>query len=146
MSLINITSQGGNIGRFWWKNSSESGVFMQGRQPETILRPGRIGWREKWPDWSQAWPPPPWGAGDPSDDHWRDFAAFEKWFESQLEQRALDKFDFNITERIELYDLMSNIFLSGIQAGRNPWAWAQQAEAINVADTTEESQQCKNMF
>ena len=140
MSLINITSHGGNIGRFWWENSSESGLFMRGCQPETTLRPGRIGWREKWPDWSQAWPPPPWGAGDPRDDHWRDFAAFEKWFESQLEQKALDKFDFNVTERIELYDFMSNIFLSGIQAGRNPWAWARQVEAINLADTTEESQ------
>jgi len=138
--MINITCHGGNIGRFWWNNSFESGLFAQGHQPVTTLHPGRIGWCEPWPDQTQAWPHAPWGPGDANDDIWRDFVAFEKWFEQELEKRDLNKFDFEIDHRITLFAWMSDIFLSGIQAGRNPWAWARKVEALNAATTTEELQ------
>lgn len=138
--MISITCHGGNIGRFWWWNSDQGGLFAQGHQPVTTLRPGRIGWCEPWPDETRVWPHPPWGPGDADDDIWRDFVAFEKWFEQELEKRELDGFDFEIDHRIALFAWMSDIFQSGIQAGRNPWAWARKVELLNTTDTEEEPQ------
>jgi hypothetical protein len=124
--MIKINCDGGQIGRFWWENSRENGIFYGGhRQPQTTLRPGRCGWDEAWPDFN-AWPVSPWGKGDAQDDYWRDFAAFEPWFDHQMEARGLDEQDLTITERIELYALLVHVFQLGIQAGKNPWKWANQ--------------------
>ena len=68
----------------------------------------------------------PWGPGDAADEHWRDFAAFELWFNDQMDKRSLDGFDFTVTDRIELYSLLCGVFNAGVEAGQNPWRWAQQ--------------------
>jgi hypothetical protein len=125
--MIEINCHGGRIGRFWWENSDRGGVFLRCGQFNTKLRPGRCGWDETWPDY-HSWPVMPWGKGDAVDEHWRDFAAFEPWFDRQLEARNLDEQDLTITDRIELYSLVCGVFKAGIDAGRNPWDWAQRVE------------------
>ena len=120
--MIEINCYGGQIGRFWWKNSGQSG--------------GRCGWDHAWPD-RHAWPVMPWGPGDPVDEHWRDFAAFEPWFDDQLDNRNLDEIDFTITEKIELYSLLCDVFHAGVEAGQNPWQWAWQlAQRSTTAKVT----------
>lgn len=126
--MIKITCDGGQIGRFWWENSSESGLFAQGHQPCTTLRPGRFGWDHAWPD-RHAWPVSPWGKGDPQDDCWRDYAAFEKWFTDECERREID-LDIDITERVRIYALLYDIFDAGVLAGRDPWRWAEELQRI----------------
>jgi hypothetical protein len=126
--MIEINCHGGRIGRFWWDNSGCGSRYFPG------FRPGRCGWRESWPDVTAAWPVCPWGKGDPADDYWRDFAAFEPWFDRQMEVRKLD-LDLNITDRIELYSMLCDTFDSGVEAGQNPWRWARQLEQRS---TTEE--------
>jgi hypothetical protein len=78
----------------------------------------------------------PWGKGDAADDYWRDFAAFEPWLDRQIETRKLE-LDLNITEKIELYAMLVDIFHAGIDAGRNPWGWALRVE--QQATTTTEA-------
>jgi hypothetical protein len=126
LSFIEITCNGGRIGRIWWENSRESGIYQRGCQPRTWLIPGRWGWDHAWPD-RRAWPVMPWGKGDPADEHFRDYVAFEPWFRDQCEKRNLD-LDLNITEQIELYAWFCNVFNSGVAAGRDPWAWAESLE------------------
>jgi hypothetical protein len=124
-----IDSDGGRIGRFWWDNSGQGGLFLPYGQFFTSFRPGRCGWRESWPDETAAWPVAPWGKGDPADDYCRDFAAFEPWFDRQMDNRNLDDFDPTLIEKIELYDLLVGVFNAGIEAGQNPWRWAKDVEA-----------------
>jgi hypothetical protein len=119
--MIEIRCDGGRIGRLWWDNSSESGIFYSGRQPDTVLRPGRWGWDHAWPD-QHAWPVRPWGPGDPADDCWRDYTAFESWFDAGCKQRGID-LDINITDKISLYAMLCDVFRSGVAAGRDPWQW-----------------------
>lgn len=124
--MIEINSYGGRIGRFWWINSSMGGGLF-----DTVFNPGSCGWDHAWPE-THAWPVRPWGKGDPLDEHWRDFAAFESWFQDELEKRMekrrLDEIDLTITDKIDLYDLMVYIFHAGVMAGRDPWSWAQDLE------------------
>jgi hypothetical protein len=129
-----IDSDGGRIGRFWWDNSGCGGIFALAGQFNTSFRPGRCGWRESWPDVTAAWPVCPWGPGDSVDEHWRDFTAFELWFDRQMEVRKLD-LDLNITDRMELYSMLCGMFNAGVEAGQNPWRWARQLEQRS---TTEE--------
>lgn len=124
-----IDSNGGQIGRFWWDNSGQGGLFLRQGQFCTSFRPGRCGWLESWPDESAVWPVRPWGQGDPVDEHWRDFTAFEPWFDRMMEDRKLDGFDFTITDKIEMYSLLVDIFNAGMEAGQNPWRWAKAVEA-----------------
>ena len=124
--MIEINCHGGRIGRFWWENSDRGGVFLRCGQFDTKLRPGRCGWDETWPD-CHSWPVMPWGKGDAVDEHWRNFVAFEPWFDRQVETRKLD-LDLNIIEKIEIYSLLCDVFDDGIDAGRNPWSWAQRVE------------------
>jgi hypothetical protein len=44
-----------------------------------------------------------------------------------VETRKLD-LDLNITEKIEIYSLLCDVFNAGIDAGRNPWSWAHRVE------------------
>jgi hypothetical protein len=124
--MIEIRCDGGRIGRLWWTNSSESGVFHQGRQPCTVLRPGQWGWDHAWPDW-HPWPVMPWGKGDPADDCWRDFTAFEPWFCDQCERRGID-LDLIITDQISIYSMICAVFDAGVAAGRDPWRWADELQ------------------
>jgi len=133
--MIEIGCHGGRIGRFEWRNSNFSGVFLRRGQINTAFIPGRCGWDHTWPDW-HAWPVRPWGRGDAVDEHWRDFAAFESWIENQMEARNLSEIDFTITDRIQLYSLLVGVFNAGMEASRNPWRWAQQVE--RQATTTTE--------
>jgi len=126
--MIEINSHGGRIGRFWWDNSGCGGIFDLAGQFNTSFHPGRCGWRESWPDETAAWPVRPWGKGDPADDYWRDFAAFEPWFDRQMLGRKLD-LDLNITDKIELYSMLCDMFNAGVDAGQNPWRWAKDVEA-----------------
>lgn len=132
--MIEINCQGGQIGRFHWTNSGFGGVFMRQGQFDTLLRPGRCGWDETWPE-QHAWPVRPWGKGDAVDEHWRDFAAFELWYQDQLAKRKLDEIDLTITEKIELYAMLVDIFHAGIDAGLNPWGWAEHVEQQTTATT-----------
>ena len=125
--MIRIDSYGGQIGRFWWENSDRGGLFLRSGESCTIFRPGRCGWDKTWPD-CHAWPVMPWGKGDVVDEHWRDFTAFEPWFDRQLKGRKLDHVDLNITEKIEVYAMLCDVFRCGIDAGRNPWDWAEHVE------------------
>ena len=127
--IFHIDSNGGQIGRFWWDNSGQGGLFLLQGQFFTSFRPGRCGWRESWPDESACWPVRPWGQGDPVDDCWRDFEAFQPWFDRQMKNRNIDETDLTIIERIELYDLFVGVFKDGIEAGQNPWRWAKAAKA-----------------
>jgi len=124
-----IDSDGGQFGRFWWDNSGQSGLFLPCGQFFTSFHPGRCGWRESWPDETAPWPVCPWGKGDPADDYYRDFTAFEPWFDRMMEDRKLDGFDFTITDRIEMYALLVDIFNAGTEASQNPWRWAKDVEA-----------------
>ena len=124
--MIEINCYGGRIGRLWWENSGESGIYQRGRQPQTWLISGRWGLDHAWPD-RHAWPVMPWGKGDPLDEHYRDYLAFESWFMNQCEKRKLN-LGLNITEQIELYAWFCNVFNSGVAAGRDPWAWAESLE------------------
>jgi hypothetical protein len=124
--IFRIDSNGGQIGRFWWDNSGCSGIFTCAGQFNTSFRPGRCGWDETWPDF-HSWPVSPWGKGDAVDEHWRDFCVFEPWFNRQMETRRLD-LDLNITDKIELYSMLCDMFNAGVDAGRNPWRWARQLE------------------
>jgi|688.fasta_scaffold698832_2 hypothetical protein len=124
--MIEINCYGGRIGRFWWENSDRGGIFLRCGQFDTELSPGRCGWDEAWPE-QHSWPVSPWGKGDAVDEHWRDFAVFEPWFDRQVETRKLD-LDLNITEKIEIYSLLCDVFNAGIDAGRNPWSWAHRVE------------------
>jgi hypothetical protein len=125
--MIEISSYGGRIGRFWWENSDRAGFFRRSGESCTSFRPGSCGWDETWPD-RHNWPVSPWGKGDAVDEHWRDFVAFELWFERQLKSRKLDHIDLKITEKIELYSMLCDMFHCGIDADRNPWDWALRAE------------------
>ena len=133
--MIEINCDGGRVGRFWWRNSSFGGTFMRCGQFNTVLNPGRCGWDHDWPE-CHAWPIRPWGKGDEADGAWRDFAAFESWFQSELTRRDLDEIDFTITQKIEIYAMMTNMFYYGIDAGQDPWRWARQLEqqAASEAD------------
>ena len=122
--MIEIRCDGGRIGRLWWDNSGEAGIFPQNRQPDTVLRPGRWGWDHDWPD-RHAWPVRPWGKGDPADDCWRDYTAFESWLTAGCKQRGID-LDLDITDKISLYAMLCDIFDSGVAAGRDPWRWAEE--------------------
>ena len=125
--MIHIDCHGGQVGRFWWKNSDRGGFFQQSGETYTTFWPGRCGWDEAWPD-RHNWPVCPWGKGDAADERFRDFAAFEPWFYRQLEDRNLDERDLTITDKIELYSLLCAVFRCGIDAGRNPWSWAEHVE------------------
>jgi hypothetical protein len=118
-----IDSDGGQIGRFWWDNSGCGSWYFPS------FRPGRCGWRESWPDVTACWPVSPWGKGDPADDYFRDFAAFELWFDCMIKKCNLDEIDFTITDRIEMYSFLADIFNAGVEAGQNPWRWAKDVEA-----------------
>ena len=124
-----IDSNGGQIGRLWWDNSGQGGLFLRHGQFFTSFRPGRCGWRESWPDESACWPVMPWGKGDPVNEHWRDFTAFEPWFDRMMEDRKLDEIDFTITDRSEMFSLLVDMFNAGMEAGQNPWRWAKAVEA-----------------
>jgi hypothetical protein len=41
----------------------------------------------------------------------------------------LDEIDFTITDRIEMYSFLADIFNAGVEAGQNPWRWAKDVEA-----------------
>ena len=125
--MIGINCHGGRIGRFWWDNSECSGIFALAGQFNTSFCPGRCGWNESWPDATAAWPVYPWGPGDAVDEHLRDFTAFEPWFDRQIKVRKLD-LDLNITDKIELYSMLSGMFEAGVKAGQNPWRWARRLE------------------
>lgn len=133
--MIEISCHGGRIGRFRWENSGFGGLITRQGQFGTSFRPGHCDWDHAWPE-NHAWPVRPWGKGDAADDHWRDFAAFESWLERQLEIRNLDKIDFTITDRIELYSMLVGVFNAGMEAGQNPWRWAQQLERRAAASST----------
>ncbi len=45
-----------------------------------------------------------------------------------MEDRNLDEIDFTITDRIEMYSMLCDMFNAGVEAGRNPWRWARQLE------------------
>jgi hypothetical protein len=126
--MIEINCYGGRIGRFWWDNSGMGGIFTCAGQFNTSFLPGRCGWSESWPDETACWPVSPWGKGDPADDYFRDFAAFELWFDCMTENCSLDKIDFTIIDITEMYSLFVYVFNAGIDAGRNPWRWARQLE------------------
>jgi hypothetical protein len=130
--MIEISCHGGRIGRFWWENSDRGGLFLRSGECYTSFCPGRCGWDETWPE-QHAWPVMPWGKGD-ADDCWRDFAAFELWYQDQLAKRKLDEIDLTITEKIELYVMLVDIFHAGIDAGRNPWSWAEVAGYFALYD------------
>jgi hypothetical protein len=133
--MIRIDCHGGQIGRFWWENSDRGGLFLRSGEHYTSFRPGRCGWDETWPD-QHSWPVMPWGKGDAADEHWRDFVAFKPWFDRQMESRKLDHIDLNITDKINLYDMLCGMFAAGIDAGRNPWSWALRVEQ-QITTTTE---------
>jgi hypothetical protein len=78
----------------------------------------------------------PWGKGDAVDEHWRDFAAFELWYQDQLAKRKLDEIDLTITDKIELYAMLVDIFHAGIDAGRNPWGWADHPATPGTTPAT----------
>ncbi len=122
--MIEIRCDGGRIGRFCWTNSSEAGIFYQNHQPDTVLRPGRWRWDHAWPD-QHAWPVMPWGPGDPKDGCWRDYAAFESWFDAECNEYDID-LDLDITDKISLYAMLGDIFDSGVAAGRDPHCWAAE--------------------
>ena len=124
--MICIDSHGGQIGRFWWVNSNRGGIFRRSGESCTTFRPGSCGWVETWPDYYR-WPVMPWGKGDAADEHFRDFTTFEPWFDCQMEARKLD-LNLNITEKIQLYDMLCGVFVAGVDAGRNPWSWAKHVE------------------
>jgi len=126
--MIEINCHGGRIGRFWWDNSGMGGIFTSLGQFNTSFHPGRCGWRESWPDVTAAWPVSPWGPGDAVDDYWRDFGAFELWFDRQMEVCELD-LDLNIEDRIKMYSMLCGMFDAGVEAGQNPWRWAKDVEA-----------------
>jgi len=132
--MIEINCHGGQVGRFYWTNSSFSGLFMRCGQFDTKLHPGSCGWDETWPD-RHNWPVSPWGKGDAVDEHWRNFVAFELWLDRQLESRKLDHIDLNITKKIELYSMFCAVFHCGIDAGRNPWDWARRVEQQTIITT-----------
>ena len=125
--MIEINCYGGRIGRFWWDNSGMGGIFTRAGQFNTSFSPGRCGWNESWPDATAAWPVCPWGPGDAVDEHYRGFTAFEPWFNRQIKVRKLD-LDLNITDKIELYLMLSGMFEAGVKAGQNPWRWARRLE------------------
>jgi hypothetical protein len=127
--MIEINCHGGRIGRFWWENSDRGEFFRWC----TTFRPGRCGWDETWPE-QHAWPVKPWGKGDAADDYFRDFNAFEPWFDRQIETRKLE-LDLNITDKIELYSMLCAVFHCGIDAGRNPWGWALRVEQETTTTT-----------
>ena len=135
--MIRVDCHGGQIGRFWWVNSDRGGFFRQSGESCTTFRPGRCGWDETWPD-RHNWPVSPWGKGDAVDEHWRDFTAFEPWFDRQLEGRKLDHIDLNITDKIEIYSMLCAVFHCGIDAGRNPWSWAEHVEKQQTQSIQEE--------
>jgi hypothetical protein len=135
--MIEINCHGGRIGRFWWENSDRGGLFLRSGECYTSFRPGRCGWDEAWPD-NHVWPVRPWGKGDAADDYWRDFAAFEPWYQDQLAKRKLDEIDLTITDKIELYAMLVDIFHAGIDAGRNPWSWAEHVEQRQAQSVQEE--------
>lgn len=135
--MIEVNCNGGRIGRFRWKNSYFSGLFLRSGQSRTSLVPGHCSWDETWPD-CHAWPVAPWGKGDAADESWRDFAAFEEWLSAQLKARNLDRYDFTIGDKIEMYVMMINVFLAGVDPGRNPWRCAQQLSKATV--TPQEAQ------
>jgi hypothetical protein len=132
-----IDSDGGRIGRFWWDNSGMNGIFTRAGQFNTIFRPGRCGWRESWPDVTASWPVSPWGKGDSADDYFRDFAAFEPWFDRMTENCSLDKIDFTIMDITEMYSLFVYVFNAGLEAGQNPWRWAKDVEAKLLCQAVE---------
>jgi hypothetical protein len=125
--MIEINCYGGQIGRFRWTNSSFGGFFRRCGQFDTSFCPGRCGWDEAWPE-QHSWPVSPWGKGNAVDEHWRDFVAFERWYQDQLAKRGLDEIDLTITDKINLYAMLVDMFHSGIDAGRNPWSWAHRVE------------------
>jgi len=124
--VIEIQCDGGRIGRLWWENSSQGGVFYRHRQPCTVLRPGRWGWDHAWPDW-HPWPVMPWGKGDPADDCWRDYTAFEPWFADQCEREDIH-LDLDITDKISIYSMFCKVFDAGVAAGCDPWRWAAELQ------------------
>jgi hypothetical protein len=121
--MIEINCYGGRIGRFWWVNSGCGSRYFPS------FRPGRCGWRESWPDETACWPVSPWGKGNPADDYFRDFAAFELWFDCMIKKCNLDEIDFTITNKTEMYSLFVGVFVAGVEAGQNPWRWAKGVEA-----------------
>ena len=125
--MICVDCHGGQIGRFCWTNSDRGGLFLRSGGSCTTFRPGRCGWDETWPDY-HSWPVMPWGKGDAVDEHWRDFTAFEPWFSRQMKDRKLGHIDLNITEKIEIYDMLCGMFTAGVDAGHNPWSWAKHVE------------------
>ena len=124
--MICVDCHGGQIGRFCWTNSDRGGSFRQSGECYTTFRPGSCGWDKTWPE-QHAWPVMPWGKGDAVDEHWRDFTAFEPWFSRQMESRKID-LDLNITEKIQIYDMLCGVFAAGVDAGHNPWSWAKHVE------------------
>jgi hypothetical protein len=137
--IFRIDSNGGQIGRFWWDNSGQGGLFLRQGQFFTSFRPGRCGWRESWPDETACWPVSPWGKGDPADDYFRDFTAFESWFVCMMEKCNLDEnaIDFTITHTTEMYSLFIGVFFAGVEAGQNPWRWAKDVEAKLLRQSVE---------
>jgi hypothetical protein len=132
--MIEINCHGGRIGRFWWENSDRGGFFQRSGESCTSFRPGRCGWDETWPE-QHSWPVRPWGKGDAADDYWRDFVAFERWYQDQLAKRELDEIDLTITDKIKLYAMLVDMFHAGIDAGRNPWGWALRVEQQTTTTT-----------
>lgn len=137
-TLIHIDCHGGQIGRFWWRNSDRGGSFLRSGERCTTFWPGFCGWDEAWPE-QHNWPISPWGKGDEVDEHYRDFAAFEWWFDRQLKDRSLGDIDLTITAKIDFYSLLCGVFRAGIAAGRNPWAWAKHVELQQTQVIQEES-------
>lgn len=133
--MIEINCNGGRIGRIWWENSSYGGEFLRHRQPRTWFRPGHWGWDHAWPD-THAWPISPWGKGDPEDEQYRDYVAFEAWLDDQFERRNIDP-DLNITEKIDLYSMFCNVFNAGVAAGRDPWRWANELQRQTEQSSTQ---------
>lgn len=126
--MIEIRCDGGQIGRFCWTNSSESGIFYQGRQPDTVLRPGRWWWDHAWPD-QHAWPVMPWGPGDPKDGWYRDYIAFEKWFADECKRHVINldiPIGDELGDKLSLYAMFSSVFHAGVAAGHDPQRWAAE--------------------
>lgn len=115
--MIEINCNGGRIGRLWWENSSR------------WFGPGRWGWDHAWPD-IHVWPISPWGKGDPADECYRDFHAFEAWFSNEGERQGLilDLALEDISDKIRIYSMFCNVFKAGIAAGRDPWHWANELQ------------------
>ena len=133
--MIEISCHGGQIGRFWWINSDRGGFFQRSGESCTSFCPGRCGWDETWPE-QHAWPVRPWGKGEAADDHFRDFAAFRPWFNRQIEVRKLDQ-NLNILEEIEVYAMLTSVFYAGVEAGQDPWGWAEHVEQQQVQSIQE---------